>query len=131
MVRALIAAVLLHPLHTSLAQLTLEKNSVTVSLRAFADDLAAASSSKPFDYAAARLIVRDIKGQPIRLSPCGSKQVGDLVWLCLRGRGTAATVESKVLFERYTDQINVVQTVIAGHTRNMLFTSGDEAKRIN
>ena len=131
MVRALIIAALLHPLHTSLARLDLEKNSVTVSLRVFADDLAAASGNKPFDYAAATLIVRDTRGDKIALSSCGSKQVGDLVWLCMRGAGIAATVESKVLFDRYSDQINVVQTVIAGRAHNLLFISGDSPKRIN
>jgi hypothetical protein len=131
MVKALLLAALLHPLHTSLAKLTIEKNSVTVSLRLFADDITAVAGNDAFTYAAATLIIRNPKGQSIRLASCGSQKVGDLVWLCLRGTGTAATVESKVFFERYQDQINIVQTVTAGHAHNLLFTSGDPPKRID
>jgi len=131
MVKALIAAILLHPLHTSLAQLTIEPNAVTVSLRVFSDDIAAASNSRPFDYALSTFILRDAKGKPIKLTSCGAKQVGDLVWLCLKGQGAPATVESRVFFERYGDQVNIVQTIHNGRTRNMLFASGDEAKKID
>ena len=131
MVKALLLAALLHPLHTSLAQLTFDRNTITVSLRVFSSDLVAASDNKPFDYATATFIVRDARGKAIKLSSCGSKQVGDLTWLCLRGTGAAATVESRVLFDKYNDQINVVQTSIDGHSRNILFISGDHAKRIN
>lgn len=131
MVRALIAAILLHPLHTSLAQLTIESNAVTVSLRVFSDDISAASSSHPFDYAMSTFILRDASGKTIKLASCGSKQVGDLVWLCLKGQGTPASVESKVFFERYGDQVNIVQTTHNGRTRNMLFAAGDHAKKID
>jgi len=129
-VRALLLAVLLHPLHTSLAVLSLDRSSITVSLRMFSNDLAEVSD-KPFDYAASTFILRDAGGKPIKLTSCGSKVVGDLTWLCMRGMGTAVTVESKVLFDKYSDQINVVQAPVNGHSRNILFISRDHAKRLD
>ena len=131
MVKILLLAAMLHPLHTSLAELSISHNTISVSLRLFADDLKAVSSSRPFDYASATLVIRDSHGKAVKLTPCGQKQVGDLVWLCLKGSGDAATVESTVMFDRYRDQINVVQASFNGQTRNMLFTPGDRAKRIN
>lgn len=121
---------LAHPLHTSLAQLSVSGGAVSVSLRVFADDYTAASHSRLVDYAVANFVVRDAHGNAIKLISCGGKRVGDLMWLCFRGTGTVSTVESKVFFEKFKDQINIVQASSNGRTRNLLFTPGERAKPV-
>jgi hypothetical protein len=119
-----------HPLHTSLAQVSVSGATVSVSLRVFADDYTAASHARLVDYAVANFIVKDMRGNTIKLTSCGGKRMGDLMWLCFRGTGNIATVESKVLFDKFKDQINIVQASFSGRTRNLLFTPGDRAKPI-
>ena len=138
---------LAHPLHTSLAQVSIDpaSHTIAVSLRVFADDFTAASSEwrsrnpKPatasptspiLDYARAAFILRDEQGNQMILASCGARRVGDLMWLCFRGTGDVATVESRVLFDSYKDQINVVQSTVGGHTSNLLFTPGDKPKSL-
>lgn len=136
-----------HPLHTSLAQLSIDAGShtVAVSLRVFVDDFTAASSEwrarhpKPssgpatsplLDYARAVFVLRDDQGNQMGLTSCGATRVGDLMWLCFHVTGDVATVESRVLFDKYGDQINIVQTRSSGRTTNLLFTPGDRAKSL-
>jgi hypothetical protein len=137
-----------HPLHTSLAELSFDSHSgiVSVSLRVFVDDFTAASNewsrrSKGPDggaalagYSLATLRLRDASGRLVAMTPCGGKRVGDLMWLCFRGRMTSqlegATVSSSILFEKYRDQINIVQASYEGRRTNLLFTSGDGPKKI-
>lgn len=119
-----------HPLHTSLAQVSVTDGTVNVSLRVFADDYTAASHARLIDYAIANFIVRDSRGNAIKLTSCGDKRVGDLMWLCFRGSGVIATIESRVMFDKFKDQINIVQSSMNGRTRNLLFTPGERAKPV-
>ncbi len=133
-----------HPLHTSLAEISFDAahGLVLVSLRVFADDFTAASramsspagQSPLFTYALSTFIVRDNAGHPVALVSCGGKRVGDLMWLCFRGRFPSyphgASVTSRILFDKYKDQINVVQAGYLGRKTSLLFTPGDGAKQI-
>jgi hypothetical protein len=137
-----------HPLHTSLAELSVDSHSGTVSLslRVFVDDFTAASnewahrSKGPggnaalVGYALATFLLNDASGHRVAMTSCGGKRVGDLMWLCFRGRMQyplkGATASSNILFEKYRDQINIVQASYDDHKANLLFTSGDGPKKL-
>lgn len=136
-----------HPLHTSFAQVTFDTRArtVEVSLRVFVDDYtsaaeswarrnAATSLSPTVGYAVASFALHESNGRHVALQSCGDKRVGDLMWLCLRGQTTrnpsGARVISRILFDRFEDQVNVVQTAYDGRKSNLLFTSDDREKRI-
>ncbi len=144
-----------HPLHTSLAELVHEPatRTVRVSLRVFIDDFTTASvaharwlasrqpprvvpaGQSPYvTYALAALSINDAAGKRVVLASCGGRRSGDLMWLCFRGaapRGLAGfTVSSRVLFDLYRDQINIVQTANGGRKASLLFTQGDGLKVI-
>ena len=133
-----------HPLHTSFAQVNFDTRAKTVevSLRVFVDDYTSAAeawakanrSTLPVvGYATALFTLRGPNG-PVAFHSCGEKRVGDLMWLCLRGQFTAkpagSKVISRILFERFDDQVNIVQTSYDGHRSNLLFTSDDSEKAI-
>jgi hypothetical protein len=131
--------VVAHPLHTSLTQISFDpsRRNVSISIRAFADDLsmaAKASGLSAADYAARSFTLTDSRGAAVRLIACGEKRVGDLVWLCFSGRVATdpdnLRVASTILFESYKDQINVVTVVAPRGPRNFLFTPGDPPRRL-
>lgn len=137
-----------HPLHTSLAELSFDPRSgvVSLSLRVFVDDFTAASNewsrqsrgpsgnAALAGYSLAMFLLNDASGHRISMTPCGGKRVGDLMWLCFHGRMTSqlkgTTVSSNILFEKYRDQINIVQASYEGRKANLLFTPGDGPKKI-
>lgn len=137
-----------HPLHTSLAELKYDarRGTIDVSLRVFFDDFTAAaarfakrsgqdaSHSAFVTYALAAFAITDAAGRRVVLQPCGERRVGDLMWLCFRGRtrpGAELRLSSRVLFDLFPDQINIVRAELSGRNANMLFTAGDGAKRLN
>lgn len=70
----------------------------------------------------------------MRLTPCGVRRVGDLVWLCFKARidssANGLRVLSTMMFDRYDDQINVVSAILPEGRRNFLFTSGDAPRKL-
>jgi hypothetical protein len=142
-----------HPLHTSLAELTYDPKSgaVALSLRVFVDDYTrasvafrqkhnvspastAAAQSPLVAYALASFTLTDPRGHAVAFASCGGKRVGDLMWLCFRGRvaggGAGLKVVSQVLFDTFRDQINIVQATYGGRKANLLFTPGETAKSL-
>ena len=136
-----------HPLHTTLSELSIASNgSVQLVLRAFVDDLSAATLGRagpqpapvatPPDSATARYLARtlaviDAAGHRVTLGLAGVRRSGDLLWVTLRtppapGR-VGVRLTNRVLFDRYDDQVNVVQTSVAGRRRTLLFTKRDGA----
>ena len=134
-----------HPLHTSFTELThdIRGGALRISLRVFVDDFTKAAelharrAAKPgkrggqtlVDYAIASMSLTDASGKPIAMAFCGAKRVGDLMWLCFSAldpsRGKGISIASRVLFDQFGDQINVVKATYAGRTSSLLFTSGD------
>ena len=128
-----------HPLHTSLAKISIDGSgrNVSVSIRVFADDFelaAAASRLSTTEYARRAVSVTDSHGSVVGLEPCGVVRKVDLLWICLKGRAASnagrGTVTSTILFERFGDQINVVTTELEGKSRKFLFTPGSKPRRI-
>lgn len=138
---AVLALLMLHPLHTTLTQLAYgdADGTVQVTVRAFADDMRAVLGGEVSDSGAARylrstFVIADRTGRSLPATWCGLKQTGDLLWLCLRasvpGGASGLRVRVTLLFERYDDQINIVQASYEGRRAALLFTRGDEAKAL-
>lgn len=139
------ASALAHPLHTSLMQVSVLDGGrrVSVSVRLFADDFSAAigrpasGSGAPSDSAAfayLRGAVTVAAGTaPLPLRARALRREGDLVWADLdaelpAGAAAALRVQSRVLFERYPDQVNIVRVVRGERAGTVLFTPGDGLK---
>ena len=144
-----------HPLHTSLAEIVYDPASkeLHISLRVFVDDLSkasaayakskaaamkgarpAAAESPLLAYARAWFLISDRGGRPLSLASCGGKQVGDLMWLCFHAPAPSGPVgfqvANRMLFDLYSDQINIVQAVYSGKKVSLLFTRGEGLKRL-
>jgi hypothetical protein len=147
---------LAHPLHTSLAELAYDPatKEIRISVRVFVDDLTKASEayarsrtrttaiqtsvrsadSPIVAYARASFVVADRTGRVLLLASCGEKQVGDLLWICFRAPAPAGLsgfrVAHRMLFDLYSDQVNIVQASYNGNKVSLLFTRGDGFKRL-
>ena len=132
------AALALHPLHTTLTQLSydVQSRTVVVTIRAFADDFHAAthgvSDSTAFAYAVGGFTLTDGDGRALTLAWCGVRRTGDVLWLCLRAPAPSGLaglrVRAGLLFELYGDQINIVQAEYGGRHVSLLFSRGDPLK---
>jgi hypothetical protein len=138
----LFMALAAHPLHTTLTQLAYRDadRSVEVTIRVFADDFRAVLTRDVTDSAAAAYLrsaftLTDRAGRPVAVVWCGMKRTGDLLWLCLRApapRGMSGLrVRVALLFDRYDDQINIVQVTYHGRRVSLLFTRGDASKPLD
>ena len=128
-----------HPLHNSLMEVSQDvgRRSIEVSLRVFADDFTmAAKRSSTSDsaqalvaYARASLTIADPSGKPIAMGFCGIKHVGEMIWICFRGSDTTGgeglRVGSRVLFDHFSDQVNLVRVSYSGRAALLMFTPGD------
>lgn len=134
-----------HPLHTTLTEITTSADgSVQIVLRAFIDDFSAAVTRRPTpqgmpipmpaDSAAARyltetVVLTDAAGRRVPLQVAGVRRTDDLVWITLRApmlRSVAGVrLTNRVLFERWDDQVNIVQTAIGTRRQTLLFTKRD------
>ena len=131
-----------HPLHTTLTQLEYRAaaKTVRVTVRTFADDFTAAAGGVA-DSMAARYLRSTVTltgrdGRPLSLAWCGVRRTGDLLWLCLEAPAPSSglagmLIEARQLFERYGDQINIVQASYAGREVSLLFVRGDRAKALS
>ena len=133
-----------HPLHTTWSELTVAADgTVRIVLRAFADDLSAAvmrASARtgvvptPPDSAIARylgeaMLLTDASGRTASLVVTETRRTGDLVWVTLHAPRVRVAdgprLTNRVLFERWDDQVNIVQTTVGSRRRTLLFTRRD------
>lgn len=149
--RHLLAAVLLaapavanaHPIHTTYAELQLDGARATITVRAFADDFAAAvarfngraiprdSAAPPADvarYLGAMLQVRSPTGAAAPLASCGIRRAGALTYACVQLPWTpGAQVTNRVLTDLHPDQVNVLQQ---RGGRTWLFTRSADTQKL-
>lgn len=132
-----------HPMHTAVTEITHRAGAsiMDVRIRLFADDFgpiaagapgSAATDSAMSRYVRARLTVADPAGRPVPLMWTGAKREGDVILLALEaytpGGLKGAHVFSRLLTERFDDQINIVRIIDDGRTTTLLFTPGDTPK---
>lgn len=140
------APLVTHPVHTSLAELVYDPSAkeIRISLRVYVDDLATASArysrnssadAAMVAYARAYFGIADRNGKVVSLASCGEKVVGDLMWLCFRAPARSGpsgfSIAHRVLFDLYSDQINLVQASYNGRKVSLLFTKGDGFKKLD
>lgn len=135
-----------HPIHTTLTTLTTDRDGLAISVRAFADDLSAsvavfAGKQPPADwsvpdadaarYLTASVRILDARGVPLTVRYCGARRERDVVFLCARVDGASDVrvlqAENRILTDRHTDQVNIVQIDAAGARKTLLFTKGTRA----
>ena len=137
------ASLAAHPIHTTYAEVVTDATTVTVTIRAFADDLSAAvarfngraasadSSAPAADvqrYADALLQVRDASGRAVALAPCGVKRAGIVTFVCVRfPRQPGLTATNRLLTDRHADQVNIMR---ATGGRTVLFTATTPAQSL-
>ena len=135
----------IHPLHTTLTEVSVDAaGAVDIRVRAFVDDFsvaiggwrdtASAPHTAPKDsavqrYLSSRLMLTVPGGRAAPLRVTSVRQEGDVVWVTLRAVGVrslaGARLTNTVLFERYDDQVNIVQTDDGARRRTVLFTTRD------
>jgi hypothetical protein len=132
-----VAAAIVHPLHTTMTELTIDpsRHAVRAVVRAFADDFGTASKgTTPETFVAARVKIADASGKRLDLRGCGVRRTGDLLWICVEGAYSGAErdlrLANSLLCDLFDDQVNIVQVTRTGSParRSLLFTHGDGAK---
>lgn len=140
-----------HPLHTTMTELTFrpaDRTAVAI-VRVFVDDFGtavgrhtgvrpAADHTVPpraaFAYLSRALIVIGRDGQRLPLTWCGERRAGEVLFMCVRapapGGLRGMRVASTLMFEMFSDQVNIVQTVDGRRKQSLLFTPGDRPKLI-
>ena len=84
-------------------------------------------------YAGASFSLEDPGGHPLPLHFTGIRRTGDVIWVSFETQHrdlSGARVCSRMLWEIYPDQVNIVQAKYGGKNRSLLFTPGDGAKRL-
>jgi len=129
-----------HPLHTTLTEVTYADGVATLWVRAFADDFARgvaahrgpAGADPTLAYLGGSLGVWDRRGRRVAMASCGRRTSGDLRWFCVRaplpGGLQGARLRVSLQFAVYDDQVNVVQVSDGGRRSSLLFVPGDGPK---
>lgn len=138
-----------HPIHTTLTKVSVSDRSVTLNVRAFADDFSAmvarfsgrtppADSSAPaadvLRYVQGHFSVTDASGKAMVLESCGIQRIKELYLLCFKAAtpngSKGVRVLNQMLTELHADQVNIVQLEPPAVRRTMLFTKGSTAVAI-
>ena len=139
-----------HPIHSTLTEIARDpsRGTLRATIRVYADDFGAAiaratrarlDSAGPTweavatHYAASVFGVRDGRSRALSLHSCGIRRAAGVIWVCLETDAVVATTEGlelrdAILCELYDDQVNVVQGVVDGGRRSLLFVHGDGYK---
>jgi len=134
-----------HPLHTTLTDISIDASgTMQLTIRAFADDFGTAVArhagrARPSDYqlpdpdiaayVSSALQVQDAGGHPAAVIWGGQRRAGDVIWVTMRVPSVrdlqGVKVSSSLLGELFDDQVNIVQTLLAGRRHSVLFTASD------
>ena len=134
-----------HPLHTTLTEISIDASgTMQLTIRAFADDFATvvarnARRPRPADYrlpdadiaayVSSAVLVQDANGHRAAMLWGGQRRAGDVIWVTMRMPSIhdlrGVKVASSLLGELFEDQVNIVQTQLAGRRHSVLFTASD------
>lgn len=134
---------LAHPLHTSLATITQSGGEdFEVSVRVFADDFlrhtGAPDGIRPdariITYLMRTFVFIDSNGRGLPLKWCGSRRVGDLMFICLSGRMPGGLrgirIRYSILSDLFPDQVNLLQISTDSGKQTLLFTPAETTRLI-
>ncbi len=126
-----------HPLHTSLTQIRLDatRGIATVTLRVFSQDLPSLVNDDAIrGFLLAGLLVTDPAGRPIPLQFQRRRVESDVTYFELMldaPRGlTNLRILNRLLWDRFGDQINILQAQYGGRQASLLFLKGDAPKSL-
>ncbi|MEO8227071.1 MAG: hypothetical protein ABI637_06540 [Gemmatimonadota bacterium] len=125
-----------HPMHTSSAELVLDRQLAVITVRIFADDFKTlgGADAERAAHACAGISIRSRESGTVPLRVSAIRRVADVVELTLTGplpAGlTGAELRNEILFDRYHDEVNIVRIHDGQHTSMLLFTPGSGARRI-
>ena len=142
---ALPPAAEVHPLHTTMSEIALDprRRVLRIMIRVFAGDFAQAVATAPSSRSVAdsasrelaylrRSVVLTNEGRPLLLRTCGTRRAGDVRWVCLEADApptlTALRLQNTLLMALFTDQVNIVRSLVSGTPRSVMYTRGDGAK---
>ena len=146
----LTVALAVHPMHTSVTRVSYDAGAhvLEVSMRLFTDDFTTAVSRRAgahptaatgmgdeavMTYARSALSVRDGTHGTLAFVGCGQRRELDFTWVCLRAtladEPTQLDVSNRALHELFADQVNIVQLVLRGRTKTLVFTRDDGMQR--
>jgi hypothetical protein len=126
-----------HPLHTTITEIRYRPATRTaaVSVRAFEDDLTPVTGRDDAGvvaYVGRQIRLRERDGQVASVRWEGVTRRDALLWITgqatLRHGFDGATVENRMLTERFEDQVNVVRATDGRRRLTLLFTRGDGPK---
>jgi hypothetical protein len=128
-----------HALHTSYAEIARDRSGrLTISIKVFNDDFQSAlaqfaqkeglppnGDNRIRRYVERAFLVRAPDDSPVALSWCGVRTEGNQLIICAMTdsavRGTVR-LSNSLLFERFSDQINIVRWIAASATRTVVLT---------
>ena len=147
-----VGSVAAHPLHTTMTELSVRPadRTAVAMIRVFADDFGtavarhtgvrpAADHSVPpqaaFTYVNQKFLVIGRDGRRLPLTWCGERRAGEVLFVCVRAPAPnglkGMQVASTLMFELFSDQVNIVQVVERRRKQSLLFTRGARPKRIS
>jgi hypothetical protein len=128
-----------HPLHSSYAEITRERNgTVDIQVRLFADDFGALLDSLrrssgvqllesvARQYVQRQLVLTMPNGTSIPMTWCGMRSDQNVIWVCVRS-ATAITgafrVRNALMFDRFSDQISIIRWAGKKETRTLVLSA--------
>jgi hypothetical protein len=135
-----------HPIPTTLTVVTVDAahRTLTLSIRAFADDFSAAVARAPGHAAPAdtsapvddvtRYVRAHFTNVWTTLEPCGIRRVDEAYLLCFRAalpaHPASSAAQNSILTELHPDHVNIVQVQDGHDHRTHIFTKGGGAKEL-
>lgn len=141
-----------HKFHASLANVEYNETtkSAEISIRVFADDLEASLGKRhgsrvqigltpnaekiAFDYVASAFELRDRSGAKVDLRWVGMEPQADVVWIYVEAPLEAgldgATVDDRIFFDLFRDQVNLVNVRHGDRKASLVFEADGAAQRI-
>lgn len=138
---------LAHPLHTTITQVAFRGDSLRAIIRVFADDFGravhglgagdpaptAVSDSAAAAYVRSRFTITGAGGRLVTLRWCGMERREGAYLMCVAGaagRMAGTSVHSRLHWELYADQVNIVQATSGRRRETLLFLRGDPPRRL-
>jgi hypothetical protein len=131
-----------HPLHTTLTEMRVDRESVRVTVRVFEDDLRTALARLKRDSRSAAVVGAYVEsnlaiasgGRRVALKLCGVTRRAELVMICLEGVAPngvhGLTIHHRVLCETFDDQVNIVRVSAGSQRFSFVFTRSDAPKQL-